>query len=376
MNQEYKESVEVKNPRFIQFVVVTEVEGNVNADESVGTRITIKKFVTREGIYPYVSSRAIKKGIRLALERDYGFKTDPFETLSDTQIGKKQEGDSGNFLDYIDQDLFGYMVTKAKSQGEKGGAWKRKAPVEMSYLISFFPIPVTTEFAGRFPKRENPIPFEIEQAKFLGRFYGIIYNYIGVFHKEEVVDKEDEDRNLKNILGEVKNSDKVDQNRSNEKMVILKEEERKKRLRALLEIILAGKFVLPRSTDQLNQGNYKYVVVALTNSIKPLSAFVNIKYQKDREYEIFKEEKDGKIIEKVVERFSEGYQLDIEKLREFANMLEGEEKLYVIDYVGNLKVDNRDKIIVKKPSEIKNLVEDILKNLDLNNFNYYLKFYE
>ena len=50
--------------RFIQFAVICEVEGNVNADESVGTRITIKKFVTKEGVYPYVSSRAIKKGIK------------------------------------------------------------------------------------------------------------------------------------------------------------------------------------------------------------------------------------------------------------------------------------------------------------------------
>ncbi len=343
-----------EKPRFIQFAVIMEIDGNVNADESVGTRITIKKFVAKEGIYPYVSSRAIKKGIRFALERDYGFKIDPFEKEY-SEGGKKQKGDSGDFVTYVDQDLFGFMLPEKNPK-------KRKAPVELSYLVSFFPIPVTPEFAGRFPKKGDPIPFEIEQAKFLGKFYGIVYNYVGIVHKEEVGSSVNT------------NSPNVEK-RGN--LYILKD--RKERLRALLEIILGGKFILPRSTNQLNQ-NYKYVIVALTKSIKPLAAFVNIVYQKEREYEIIKEEKDGRIIEKVVERFNEGYKLDLEKLKEFARMLEEGEELYIIDYTGNLleKIEVDGKVIeVRRPSEIRELVNEIVGNkLDLENFDYYLKFYE
>lgn len=331
-------------PKFIQFAVVMDVEGNVNADESVGTRTTIKKFITKEGIYPYVSSRAIKKGIRFALERNYGFKIDPFK-----------EGDSGDFITYVDQDIFGYMIPSESK--------RRKAPVELSYLVSFFPIPVTPEFAGRFPKNANPTPFEIEQAKFLGRFYGIVYNYVGIIRKDEVSE---------NVSI---NKEKVE---DKDKYYVVKD--RKERLKALLNIIFGGEYTLPRATNQLNQ-NYRYVIVALTKNIKPLPAFIDVKYQKEKEYEIVKEEKDGKIIERVIEKSNEGYQLDIEKLKEFAKMLEDGEEIYIIDYTNTLPnevdVDNTKKIIVKKPSEIKELVDSIVnEKLDLDNFDYYLKFYE
>lgn len=347
----------IAKPRFIQFAVITEIEGNVNADEVVGSRVTVKKFVTREGVYPYVSSRAIKKGIKLALERDYNYKIDPFEK----EYGKddnRQKGDSGDFITYIDQDLFGYMLPERKPK-------KRKSPVELSYLISFYPIPILPEFAGRFPRNSEPIPFEIEQVKFIGKFYGIIYNYIGVVHEDEVSD-------------DIKNRE-IDKTKVEKKgkLYILKDDERKNRLKALLEIILGGKFILPRSTNQLNQ-NYKYVIVALTKSIKPLPSFVTIKYQKEREYEIIKDEKDGKIIERVIEKFNEGYRLDIDKIKEFSQMLEDNEKIYIIDYVGDLFGQNLgNKVNIIKPSEINTTIKKIVdEEIDLNNFDYYLKFYE
>ncbi|MEM5821421.1 MAG: type I-B CRISPR-associated protein Cas7/Cst2/DevR [Candidatus Aenigmatarchaeota archaeon] len=362
-------------PKFIQFAIVCEIEGNVNADESVGTRTTIKKFITREGIYPYVSSRAIKKGIKNALVKE-GYSIDPFERLI-----RDTAADSGNFIKYIDQDLFGFMVPV-----ENGV--KRKAPVEISYLVSFYPIPITTEFAGRFSRKHNPVPYEIEQAKFVGRFYGIIYNYIGVFHESEVIS----DEYIKDDLEKAEKNGKIIKE---DKFYYLEPEERKNRLRALLKILLTGSFTLPRSTNQLNQGNYKYVIVALTKSIKPLPAFVNIKHEKEREYEIIREEKDGKIIEKVIERFNEGYTLDIEKIKELAKMLDDEEVIYIIDYVGDIKEDyfkdvknttQSDKVKVKvvKPSNITNMLDEIIGNrekkidgkIDLMNLDYYKKFYE
>ena len=62
-------------------------------------------------------------------------------------------------------------------------------------------------------------------------------------------------------------------------------------------------------------------------------------------------------------------------------MLEDSEEIYIIDYTNTLPnevdVDNTKKIIVKKPSEIKELVDSIVnEKLDLDNFDYYLKFYE
>lgn len=343
--------------KFIQFCVIAEIEGNVNADEVVGNRATIKKFITKEGIYPFVSSRAIKKGIKAALERK-GYSIDPFHTQYDNQ-----RGDSGNFVKYVDQDLFGFMIPS-------NPPLKRKAPVEISYLVSIFPIPVTVEFGGRFPKEGNPIPFEIEQAKFVGKFYGNIYNYIGIVHPKEAkeeVKKEIEEKTKETTWEKNVYNDK------NRKIEYYKDKDREKKLKDLLEIILLGNFGLPRSTNQLNQGVYRYVVVAFTKSLKPLPAFVTVEYQKERKYEIEKSEKNGKVIEKVTEIYSEGYKLNTEKIKEFKELLEEGEEIFVIDFVGNLK----DEITILKPSQVKeNIIDKISEKIDLEDFEYYLKFYE
>jgi len=366
----------MSNNKFIQICVIGEIEGNVNADEVVGQRATIKKFITREGIYPFVSSRAIKKGIKAALEMR-GYEIDPFHSQYGT--GKeKTRGDSGDFVKYVDQDIFGYMIPEEDPK-------KRKAPVEISYFVSLFPIPITVEFAGRFPKGPDPQPFEIEQARFLGKFYANIYNYIGIIHQEEI--KKDI---LENIGGKLKEARirKEENGRVIEKSYgrYYEDEKREQKLRDLLEILLTGNFKLPRSTNQLNQGFYKYVVVCFTKSLKPLPSFVTIKYQKERQYEVVKKEENDKVIEKIIERSDEGYMLDWEKIKEFEGMLENGEKIFVIDFVGNLKEvkerndggEKKEKTETKviRPSNIKEEIIEKLKDLiDLNDFEYYLRYY-
>jgi len=353
---------EQKN-KFIQFAIICEIEGNVNADERIGQRITIKKFVSKEGIYPYVSARAIKKGIKEALSLTEE-NVDPYNI----SFGD-QEGDSGDFINYIDQDIFGYMLPTDPPI-------RRKSPIEISYLVSIHPVPIIPEFGGRFPKFGNPVPFEIEQAKFVGKFYGNIYNYIGVFHESEI--KEEILKKLEN--GEYNNE--IDQKENREEGIgryfVLKKDKRVDRLKKVLEILLLGKFRLPRSTNQLNQGFYRYVVLLFSKSLKPLPTYVTIKYKKEREYEIHKTEKDGKIVEKVVEKYNEGYELDLERLEEFSKLLEGGETIYIIDFVGNLNTQNKEeKIKIIKPHEVKDKIINNIENfISLDDFGYYLKFYK
>lgn len=356
------EMSEQKN-KFIQFAIICEIEGNVNADERIGQRITIKKFVSKEGIYPYVSARAIKKGIKEALSLTEE-NVDPYNI----SFGD-QEGDSGDFINYIDQDIFGYMLPTDPPI-------RRKSPIEISYLVSIHPVPIIPEFGGRFPKFGNPVPFEIEQAKFVGKFYGNIYNYIGVFHESEI--KEEILKKLEN--GEYNNE--IDQKENREEGIgryfVLKKDKRVDRLKKVLEILLLGKFRLPRSTNQLNQGFYRYVVLLFSKSLKPLPTYVTIKYKKEREYEIHKTEKDGKIVEKVVEKYNEGYELDLERLEEFSKLLEGGETIYIIDFVGNLNTQNKEeKIKIIKPHEVKDKIINNIENfISLDDFGYYLKFYK
>ena len=53
--------------------ILTRVSGNVNANEVDGDRIRIKKMISTTGeVYPFVSARAIKRGIREKFA-EYGF---------------------------------------------------------------------------------------------------------------------------------------------------------------------------------------------------------------------------------------------------------------------------------------------------------------
>ena len=97
----------------VQISILARVYGNVNADETIGNRITIKKFYSSEGeVLPFISARAIKYSIRKAL-KEAGFEIDPF--VSD----KIEMKDSGDPVRYIDNDLFGFMAPYKGKRKEK-----------------------------------------------------------------------------------------------------------------------------------------------------------------------------------------------------------------------------------------------------------------
>jgi len=97
--------------RVAQISVLAKVAGNVNADEVIGQRITLKKFYTSEGeVKPFISARAVKYAIRQALKTQ-GFEVDPF------QLERGRLFDSGNPLKYIDNDIFGFMVAQRDLEG-------------------------------------------------------------------------------------------------------------------------------------------------------------------------------------------------------------------------------------------------------------------
>ncbi|MCM8787732.1 MAG: type I-B CRISPR-associated protein Cas7/Cst2/DevR, partial [Candidatus Omnitrophica bacterium] len=223
------------------------ISGNVNADESIGTRITVKKMYNSEGnVLPFVSARAIKYAIRQTLEAR-GYKIDPF--IKEGQ----QLNDSGNPKEYIDNDLFGYMSTQRGGKKGEGKSFSRQAPIALSYLKALYDTPVSTEFAARFPRdknQKNPVPFEIEVVEFIGRLNSIIYDYIGKSEETE------------------------------EQSFILDENERKKRLKDFLEIFLSPTYVLPRRTNSLNIPEYLWGMIVLSlNGPKPIYQYLDYKME-------------------------------------------------------------------------------------------------
>ncbi|MEM5820856.1 MAG: type I-B CRISPR-associated protein Cas7/Cst2/DevR, partial [Candidatus Aenigmatarchaeota archaeon] len=207
--------------KVVQISILARVYGNVNADETVGNRITIKKMYDGEGnIYPFISARAIKFAIRKRLE-EKGFKIDPF------YLQNNMLEDSGKPWEYVDNDLFGYMKPNERK--------RRTAPVAISYFKALRNTTISTEFGARFPRQEgtNPAPFEIEVADIIGKLNVLIYDYIG---RESVLDNEKWEAPIN-------------------------EDERKKRIKALLEILLIERFVLPKRTNSLNIPEYYYALL-------------------------------------------------------------------------------------------------------------------
>ncbi|MGC8913535.1 MAG: type I-B CRISPR-associated protein Cas7/Cst2/DevR [Thermoplasmata archaeon] len=231
--------------KVVQISILGKISGNVNADEVIGTRVTVKKMYSSGGeVLPFVSARAVKYSIRQAL-KDKGFEIDPF--VENPGQEALRLADTGDPAKYIDNDLFGYMKTKGRGET----ADKRQAPVAFSYFKALRDTPVKAEFAARFPrasatpKEENPVPFEVEVAEFVGRLNCIMYDYIG-------------------------------KNPENGKDIV-EPDERKKRITSFSEVLLAPTYVLPRRTNSLNIPEYIAGLVCLSEK-GPLPIYQYLDY--------------------------------------------------------------------------------------------------
>ncbi len=244
-------------PRRAFISLVLGVTGNVNADSGVGVRIPIKKVVTwNREVRAFVSPRCIRRGIRERLA-EKGFRVDPLITQ------KGQLTDVGDPIIYVDDDLFGYLAPE-KGKGEVQPS--RSGPVKVSPLIALHHTEISVEFAGRFPRTDisdeapeaNPVPFEIETAKWLGGMHVIVNERVGRFREDELPKK---------VLQRIKDYSELVSKKDG--YYELKEEERAARLRALLEILLREGWSFPRGSEAESIPEYHYAIVLLSESFIP-----------------------------------------------------------------------------------------------------------
>ena len=246
--------------------LVMRIKGNVNADESISNRITIKKILSSDGsIRPFVSARAIRRAIRERL-LEKGFEIDPFTIERSGGTARLQ--DIGDPIKYVDDDLFGYLAIKRKKGGEAGEGIPRKSAVKVSYLISMKHAEITVERGGRFPRPNTlesvaPTPFEIEVADFIGLLNMLVEDRIGVFLRAEL--KDDVLKNHKNKL--LNKGDTV---------YLLDNEERRRRAKALFEIVLKEGWMFPRAATSYNSSETYYAVIATSESFITLGGYVEI----------------------------------------------------------------------------------------------------
>jgi CRISPR-associated protein Cst2 len=286
-----------KVSKVVQISVLAKVAGNVNADEVIGTRITLKKMYSSSGeVLPFVSARAIKFAIRQAL-KEKGLPVDPF-IISGGAEEALRLSDSANPFKYVDNDLFGYMKTIGRE-----GALKRQAPIALSYFKALKDTPVKAEFGARFArpwseKEEAPAPFEVEVAEFIGRVNCIMYDYIGDFSQDRKIA---ESLNAKEFLEKIPEK--------------LSPEERKKRIKAFTEVFLTPTYVLPKRTNSLNIPEYYTALIVLSEK-GPLPIFQYLDWDFEK----------GKVNSE-----------KLRKLIERREVKENAKKILVIDYEGKVE---------------------------------------
>ncbi|MCS7135321.1 MAG: type I-B CRISPR-associated protein Cas7/Cst2/DevR [Candidatus Aenigmarchaeota archaeon] len=253
-----------------QISVLARISGNVNADEVIGTRITLKKMYSSSGeVLPFVSARAIKYAIRQAL-KEHKFDVDPFIENPDAEEALRL-CDSGDPVKYIDNDLFGYMVTLGRGKTAR----RRQGPIAFSYLKALRDTPIKSEFAARFPRpwskklEENPVPFEVEVAEFIGKVNCLMNENIGIFEEIELKGKDE----LKNNL--------LHREINGKKVFMLDDKERRKRIEAFLYVFLTPSYVLPRRTNSLNVPEYIAALIALS-SRGPLPIYQYLTFDFDK----------------------------------------------------------------------------------------------
>jgi CRISPR-associated protein Cst2 len=243
--------------KVIQISVLGKISGNVNADETIGNRATLKKMYSSTGeVLPFISARSIKYAILQAFKEN-NFEIDPF-IANEKATEQLRLSDSGNPHKYIDNDLFGYMLTTSASEDQKGQAYKRQAPIAISYFKALRDTPIKSEFAARFPRAgsegSNPVPFEIEIAEFIGRLNILIYDYVGDYTKST----------------RLKPDHKIERE---------EEEVRLSRLSAFLDILLTPSYVLARRTNSLSIPEYFGALICLSRK-GPLPIYQYLDYDK------------------------------------------------------------------------------------------------
>jgi CRISPR-associated protein Cst2 len=148
----------------IAFIFRTSV-GSINASFTEENISIVKKVTLPDGKeIPYVSGQAMRRYFRDKWQ-EMGLKISPVHRVA---VGEAASaGSECNPTDYIDDDLFGFMLAK------KGETNKRTSPVRVSPAIAFFPFQDDRDLGVRITEegKEDPTkmmpPFETE----------VYYNY-------------------------------------------------------------------------------------------------------------------------------------------------------------------------------------------------------
>lgn len=188
---------------------------NLNSGEGGSNYIDVKKYTKNDVEYPYVSGQAmryyLKEAIRRSLEDD------------EYMCVPNEDGETcGEIENCLLCDLFGYMTTRKKESGRKGGAVTRVSPVKVAPAAGLmkFDENSNTDFLTRKhrTKEEGELEGDIVNVELNENVYksGISIDIAKIGAVEEVeearkvkithkIDKSEKEKRIKKILRAIKN---------------------------------------------------------------------------------------------------------------------------------------------------------------------------
>lgn len=129
-------------------------------DKEADNLVSLKKITRQDGQYVYISGQAVRRALRDRLE-DMGEKLS-LVPVKEGQDKKQTAHTQGEPAEYIDDDLFGFMIA---TKGQAESATKRTAPVRVAPMMSLTPWQGETDFGANFMKMDidgKPNLFETE----------------------------------------------------------------------------------------------------------------------------------------------------------------------------------------------------------------------
>lgn len=131
-------------------------------DKEVDNIVTIKKVTLDNGDQlPYLSSQAVRRALRDKLE-ELGWAVSPVSKASEDKGAAKTSLDP---VQYIDDDLFGFMDAAKGADGGKGRATVRTSPVRVESLLALTPFKEDLDYGTNYMSKEvggQPNIFETE----------------------------------------------------------------------------------------------------------------------------------------------------------------------------------------------------------------------
>lgn len=176
---------------------------SANYGESIGNISELKKLVSSNETYTYISRQALRYEIYRCMKENFGMDNDLQEPLvQDQKVA--QFSPNANAAKYVEADLFGYMKTEKNK-----GSVIRPAVVRISPAFSLEPYQGDIEFgtnknfADRLKK--DPDPFQFEHHLSLYSYtINIDLNRVGIDENDgETVSSEEKIRRINMVLDAV-----------------------------------------------------------------------------------------------------------------------------------------------------------------------------